>query len=194
MRRTPQAFLRRLSKTAVCIAASVVLTAVSCATPPRYGDSVVTAEGDIAAPGTSFYLVKGNRSSYINNLLFDEYAGSIGSVLSDHSLVPGAYGNVEVIVMVRYGPAETTKTLLEFRREYDIRDNVTRWVQKKPVPEEVHRLVLTGLDAASYRASGTEEPLWEISVTRPVNGESFREEYPELLVSLDLHLASAIPR
>jgi len=155
---------------------------------------VVTAEGDIAAPGTSFYLVKGNRSSYINNLLFDEYAGSIGSVLSDHSLVPGAYGNVEVIVMVRYGPAETTKTLLEFRREYDIRDNVTRWVQKKPVPEEVHRLVLTGLDAASYRASGTEEPLWEISVTRPVNGESFREEYPELLVSLDLHLASAIPR
>ncbi len=151
----------------------IILICASCSTAPD--------KGAAAGAGSGFYLVKGNRSSYINNVRFDRYARRIQSVLSDYGMVPVRYGNADTIILVEYGRKTFTDTSLELRPRYDIRSNTTRWVHEKPVPVESAYLTLTALEAEAYRDTGAKIPLWNISVRRQAGGVQFHNAFPELL-------------
>ena len=89
----------------------------ACMTPPSPYHTEHNGDRGTLQPGTTYFLLKGNGESMINNRTFSTLAPFIEECLTQSGAVPAEYGDADIFISVTYGTDSypSGETILEPR-------------------------------------------------------------------------------
>ena len=134
-----------MSKRIFSVVFIFIILLTACTTTSDINNLSVSLEQSGIKSPTSFYILKGNDSEYINNINFKKYSAHLSESLQEDGWKPASYSDADVFLFLEYGIDAFYRSKRKIKPQYDEKTGVTSWVHKD---SRIEKMVFIRVSAA----------------------------------------------
>lgn len=146
----------------ICAAVSPLLC--GCVTGKESAGGIVEIQAGRSLKNRTFYILKGNTESYLNNLMFQKYSGFVRKGFEENGFEETSYGEADMYLVLEYGIQVYSMVTHRWEREYDRKTGVTTWIHQDESTQDMAFISLTAIDGNPYRNLDEKVVLWQLTV------------------------------
>jgi hypothetical protein len=162
--------------------AAAVLSA-GCSTTGDSAGYTIDTQLKRSIKNNSFFILKGNLESYINNLDFALYADLLRQGFEAKEFQTSSYGEAEMFILLEYGVEGFPSVKYRRHREYNPDTRVTTWVHEEKDVITMAFVKITAIEGNPYRNIDEKNVLWELVVKNPDHHGDPRAMFSEMIES-----------